>query len=96
MRWSHAVYMSEHMPSDLRATAIGMTIMFAGLAGTIFAWIVPTVWNPDATDFKSAEPFLTAAVLGLVGAVGLLVYDWEFPTRTSGSPNDTGHQPLFR
>lgn len=27
MRWSHAGYMSEHMPSDLPATAIGMTLM---------------------------------------------------------------------
>ena len=88
MRWSHAGYMSEHMPSDLRATAIGMTIMFSGLACTIFAWIVPMVWNPDATDFKSAGPFLTAAVLGLVGAVGLLIYDREFPIRTSENPND--------
>ena len=88
MRWSHAGYMSEHMSSDLRATAIGMTIMFSGLGSTIFAWIAPNVWNPDATDFKSAGPFLAAAVLGLVGAVGLLIYDRKFPIRTSESPND--------
>lgn len=86
--WSHAGYISEHMPSGLRAMAIGMTIMFSGLAGTIFAWVVPTVWNLDASDFKSAGPFPTAVVLGLVGAVRLLLYGWKFSIWASANPND--------
>lgn len=88
MGWARAGYMSEHMPSDLRATAIGMTIMFSGLADTIFAWIVQTVWNLDASDFKLAGPFPTAVVLGLVGAVGLLICGWKFSIWTSANPNN--------
>ncbi len=39
MRWSDAGYLSEHMPSELRSTAIGCSITFSGLGSTIFGWL---------------------------------------------------------
>ena len=36
MRWSHAGYLSEHMPNDLRSTVIGCSITLAGLGSTIY------------------------------------------------------------
>ena len=43
MRWSHAGYMSEHMPDSLRATAIDCTITFSGLGSTIYSWVAPII-----------------------------------------------------
>lgn len=81
MRWSHAGFLSEHMPSHLRATAIGCSITFSGLGSTIFAWIAGDLWNPTANDFHSSAPFLAAGVLGIIGSVGLLVFDRFVPIR---------------
>ena len=67
MRWSHSGYMSEHMPSDLRATTIGLTITISGLGSTLFTWFAPLIWDPKATDFQAAGPFEAAAVCGLIG-----------------------------
>ena len=75
MRWSHAGYMAEHMPDNLRATAIGCAITFSGLGSTIYSWIAPWVWNPASADFESWKPVVAAGVLGLIGAAGLFVYD---------------------
>jgi hypothetical protein len=81
MRWSHAGYLSEHMPSDLRATAIGCSITFSGLGSTVFAWAADFVWSPKAIGFQSSDPFVAAAVLGLVGSFGLMVFDRFMPIR---------------
>ena len=81
MRWSHSGYMSEHMAPDLRATTIGLTITISGLGSTAFTWIAPRIWDPNATDFQSTGPFLAAAVCGLLGCVGLFLYDRVRPIR---------------
>ncbi|MFV1967823.1 MAG: hypothetical protein ACC628_20525 [Pirellulaceae bacterium] len=81
MRWSHGGYLSEHMPNDLRATAIGCSVTFSGLGSTLFAWTADHLWNPAATGFQSSHPFAAATVLGLVGSVGLLVFDRFVPIR---------------
>jgi MFS family permease len=81
MRWSHAGYLSEHMPQDLRATAIGLAISVAGWAGTLFAFLTNGILNPKSADFNSRIPFWLAAGLGLTGALGLLVFDRFVPIR---------------
>ncbi|MCH7687337.1 MAG: MFS transporter [Planctomycetes bacterium] len=81
MRWSHAGYLSEHMPGDLRATAIGCSITFSGLGSTVFAWTADLLWNPAAAGFQSSDPFLAAALLGLVGSAGLMAFDRFVPIR---------------
>jgi MFS family permease len=94
MRWSHAGYLSEHMPSDLRATAIGCSITFSGSGSTIFAWIAGHLWNPNVAGFDSSDPFLAAATLGLVGSVGLMVFDLVLPIRQRGEPEGKGDDVL--
>lgn len=86
MRWSHAGYLSEHMPSDLRATAIGCSITFSGLGSTIYAWSADHLWNPDMRGFHSSYPFLAAAFLGCVGSVGLMIFDRCIPIRQREEP----------
>ena len=81
MRWSHAGYMSEHMPDNLRATAIGCTIMFSGVGSTLYSWIAPSLWDPSQPDFESCYPIVFAAILGLMGSVGLFIYDRIRPIR---------------
>lgn len=88
MRWSHAAYISEHMPPDLRPTAIGFAITFSGVGSTIFAWIAPTVWDPKLADFQSSGPFWAAGVLGLAASVGLLLFDRFRPIREARSTDD--------
>jgi hypothetical protein len=87
MRWSHAGYLSEHMPGALRATAIGLSITFAGLGSTIYGWGADFVWNPDAIGFRSSYPFFAAALAGLLGCVGLMVFDRITPIRVPDSPD---------
>ena len=81
MRWSHAGYLSEHMPHDLRATAIGCSITIAGLGSTIFAWTAGYLWNPNLSGFDSSQPFLAAGLVGLVGCAGLFIFDRFCPIR---------------
>ncbi len=81
MRWSHAGYMSEHMPQDLRATAIGLAICFAGTSSTIFGFLTNGILDPDAAGFDSRVPFWIAAAMGLTGAFGLLIFDRFVPIR---------------
>ena len=81
MRWSHAGYMSEHMRTPLRATAIGLAITFSGLGSAVYAWVVPAIWDPGQADFVVEGPFRAAFVLGLVGAIGLRAYDRVYPIR---------------
>jgi MFS family permease len=81
MRWSHAGYLSEHMPADLRATAIGLAITAAGTSSTIFGFLTKGIFDPDAPGFDSRAPFALAAGVGLTGALGLLVFDRLLPIR---------------
>jgi len=81
MRWSHAGYLSEHMPSNLRSTAIGCSITVSGLGSTIFAWSADYLWNPEMDGFHSSYPFVAAALLGFVGGIGLMVFDRYIPIR---------------
>jgi len=81
MRWSHAGYLSEHMPEDLRATAIGCSITVSGLGATTFAWVSGYVWDPNYSNFQSSPPFVAAAALGLTGCVALFVFNWFIPIR---------------
>jgi len=91
MRWSHAGYLSEHMPEDLRATAIGCSITISGLGSTIFAWTSGYLWDPNLSSFQSSQPFLAAAVFGLTGCVGLFIFDRFIPIRqkTMDEPEET-------
>ncbi len=86
MRWSHAGYLSEHMPADLRATAIGLAITFSGTSAAIFGFLSNAVWNPDAAGFDSRDPFWLAAGLGVTGALGLFVFDRFVPIRQESNP----------
>ena len=83
MRWSHAGYMAEHMPTDLRSTAIGFAITFSGLGSTIFGWVAASMWDPTQ---QSPQPFFAAALLGGVASVGLFVFDRFQPIR---QPSET-------
>ncbi|MSR58131.1 MAG: MFS transporter [Planctomycetaceae bacterium] len=88
MRWSHAGYLSEHMPPGLRSTAIGCSITFSGLGSTIFGWLAAAIWDPTV---DSRSPFFTAASLGGLAAVGLFVFDRfrpirEIAAKDGGSP----------
>ena len=94
MRWSHAGYLSEHMPPDLRATAIGCSISIAGLSSAIWGYAALKVFSADAPDFDSTDPFWSAAVCGLIGAVGLFVFDRYIPIRRPecGTPSSVPAQ----
>lgn len=81
MRWSHAGYLSEHMPQDLRATAIGVAISISGTSSAIFGFLTNAILDPNAAAFDSREPFWLAAGLGLAGALGLFVFDRLVPIR---------------
>src|SRR5262249_36157755 len=90
MRWSHAGYLSEHMPADLRATAIGCAITLAGLSSTIFGFIPLDAFNPDSASFDSRQPFWLASGLGCIGALGLLIFDRFVPIRQAVPPGTVG------
>ena len=82
MRWSFSGYVSEHMPSDLRSTAIGLSVTFAGLSSAIYCWVADALWTPDASQMNpSRMPFYSVVVLGLSGAILLAVYDFRWPIR---------------
>ena len=79
MRWSQAGYLAEHMPGNLRPTAIGCAIMLSGLGSSLYCWIVPILWDPNSAEFVSWKPIVTAAILGLTGTLGLLIYHYFRP-----------------
>lgn len=81
MRWSHAGYLSEHMPDHLRATAIGFSITISGCSSTIYAWLAATIWKPGSPGFNSSQPFWIVSLLGLGGVVALVVFDRFIPIR---------------
>ena len=93
MRWSHAGYLSEHMPQDLRATAIGCSITISGLGSTIFVWIAGYLWNPNLSGFDSSQPFLAAGLIGLVGCAGLFIFDRFCPIRQPLSEDTPAVEP---
>ena len=83
-RWSQTGYMSEHMPADLRSTAIGCAITFSSLGGGTFGFIANSFMTADAVGFESARPFWVASRIGLAGALGLLIFDRFVPIRRPG------------
>ena len=93
MRWSHAGYLSEHMPEDLRATAIGCSITISGLGATTFAWVSGYLWDPNYSNFQSSQPFLAAAALGLTGCVGLFIFDRFIPIRQAETTKSADTEP---
>lgn len=78
MRWSHAGYLSEHMPAKLRSTAIGATIACSGIGSTVFGWVAGAAWDPTV---ESRAPFFAAALLGGLAACGLFLFDRFQPIR---------------
>ncbi len=72
VRWLETGYLAEHMPGDLRATAIGCALAVAGLGSTLFGWLAAFAWDPIT---QSTPPFLMAALLGGIGCLGLFLFD---------------------
>ena len=91
MRWSHAGYLSEHLPTDLRTTAIGFAITFSGLGSTIYGWAADALWNPAT---QSSQPFFAAALLGGVACIGLFVFDRLRPIREPDSVSSVSGEPV--
>ena len=81
MRWSHSGYLSEHMPENLRATAIGCAITFAGVGGTIASWVADKLWSPAMPAFQARSPYIAGATIGLLGSILLLILDRIRPIR---------------
>ncbi|MDA1330602.1 MAG: MFS transporter [Chloroflexi bacterium] len=79
VRWLQTGYLAEHMPGNLRATAIGFALALAGLGHTMFAWAAAYMWDPTN---QSGMPFLFAALLGGVGGFGLFLVDRWWPIHT--------------
>jgi hypothetical protein len=86
MRWSHAGYVSEHLPGELRATAIGLAITFSGLGSTIYGWAAADLCDPA---IHSSRPFFAAAALGLAASLGLFIFDRLWPIYQRPLPGDT-------
>ena len=91
MRWSHAGYLSEHLPGGLRTTAIGFSITFSGLGSAIYAWAADALWDPAT---QSSQPIYAAALLGGVGCVGLFVFDRLRPIREPESVSSVSGEPV--
>ena len=80
MRWSHSGYMSEHLPDHLRSTGMGVAISLSGLGSTIWGWAADLLYTTNPVQ-QSAMPFYSAAVLGIVGCIGLFLFDRVYPIR---------------
>ena len=48
MRWAQTGYFSEHMPADLRPTAMGWGIALSATGGSIFGFVTNS-WMPAAS-----------------------------------------------
>ena len=73
MRWSQTGYISEHMPIELRAPAIGFSTTLSGLSSTLFAFVLKNLQSPNSPDFSSSFPFFVGGCIGLTGAILLLI-----------------------
>jgi MFS family permease len=93
MRWSHSGYLSEHMPSELRATSIGCAVSIAGIGATLFGALPLTIMDAGQIGFDSTMPFVFAAALGGLGAIGLWLFDLLHPLRQPPNVVDD-HAPL--
>ena len=69
------------MPADLRSTAMGWGIALSATGGSIFGFVTNGWMTADAVGFDSARPFELAALLGLIGATGLFIFDRISPIR---------------
>jgi len=81
MRWSHGGYITEHLETRLRPTAIGFAITFSGTGEVLYGWITKLAWNPNQPNYESWKPVLVAGLLGLVAAAGLFIFDRIRPIR---------------
>ena len=80
MRWSHSGYMSEHLPDNLRATGMGVAISLSGLGSTLWGWAADMLYTSNPVE-QSPMPFYSAAVLGIVGCIGLFIFNRIHPIR---------------
>ena len=80
MRWSHSGYMSEHLPDHLRSTGMGVAISFSGLGSALWGAAADYLYTVDPVQ-QSPLPFYSAAALGIIGTIGLLVFDRFIPIR---------------
>lgn len=89
MRWSHGGYMTEHLVSRLRPTAIGFAITFSGTGEVTYGWLTKLAWNPNLPGYESWKPVLVAGLLGLIAAIGLFIFDRLRPIREpTAGPHD--------
>ena len=83
IRWAYTGYLSEHMPSHLRSTAIGLSVTMAGFSSTIYCWVADAWWTPGSPAARPyAMPFIAAVVLGMLAAVILFLLDRRWPIRS--------------
>lgn len=80
MRWSHSGYMSEHLPDNLRSTGMGVAISLSGLGSAIWGWAADILYTVEPVQ-QSPQPFYSAAALGIVGCIGLFVFNRFHPIR---------------
>ena len=78
MRWSQTGYLSEHLPAELRPTAIGVAITFSGIGAATFGWCAGLAWDPVQ---QSSSALYFASALSIVGVTGLFIYDRLRPIR---------------
>src|SRR5262249_1395522 len=95
MRWSHAGYLSEHLPSDLRSTAIGCSISMSGLGSTLYGALPIAIMDPSAEGFSSSKPFYLSTMIGITGAIGLFLFDRWRPIRAESTSALAGEEPIL-
>jgi len=78
----HSGYVSEHLPDNLRSTGMGVAISVAGLGSALWGWGADHFYTVDPVQ-QSPMPFYSAAALGIIGCVGLFVFDRIHPIRQS-------------
>jgi len=70
VRWLNTAFVSDQVPTELGAAAIGLSLAIGGIANALFGWAAASVWSGPTA---SAGPFLAAATLTVIGAVGFLL-----------------------
>jgi MFS family permease len=72
MRWVQTGYLSEHMPEEHRAEAIGISVTLSGVGSWAFNLLTRAIQSPDSPAFNSSLPFAIAAGLGFLGTAMLV------------------------
>jgi len=70
VRWLNTAFVSDQVPTELGAAAIGLSLAIGGIANALFGWAAASVWSGPTA---SAGPFLAAATLTVIGAVGFVL-----------------------